>query len=103
MASIGGAGTFDGIFLIGIVAVLIASLSQSMEQKLTSDARPIPDHVVDGLVRFDAGLLTEEDRREMIRRIQLDLLRACRERPRRCRAADERDELAPPSSSARTI
>jgi len=75
-----------------------------MEQALTSDARPIPEHVVDGLVRFDhAGLLTEEDRREMIRRIQLDLLRACRERPRRCRAADERDELAPPSSSARTI
>ena len=52
-----------------------------MEQALTSDARPIPEHVVDGLVRFDAGLLTEEDRREMIRRIQLDLLRACRERP----------------------
>jgi uncharacterized membrane protein len=29
VASIGGAGTFDGIFLIGIVAVLIASLSRS--------------------------------------------------------------------------
>jgi hypothetical protein len=29
VASIGGAGTFDGIFLIGVVAVLIASLSQS--------------------------------------------------------------------------
>jgi uncharacterized membrane protein len=28
VASIGGAGTFDGIFLIGIVAVLIASLSE---------------------------------------------------------------------------
>ena len=71
MASIGGAGTFDGIFLIGIVAVLIASLSQSMEQKLTSDARPIPDHVVDGLVRFDHGdLLKEEDGREIIRRIR---------------------------------
>jgi uncharacterized membrane protein len=28
VASIGGAGTFDGIFLIGIAAVLIASLSQ---------------------------------------------------------------------------
>jgi uncharacterized membrane protein len=28
IASIGGAGTFDGIFLIGIVAVLIASFSQ---------------------------------------------------------------------------
>jgi uncharacterized membrane protein len=29
VASIGGAGTFDGIFLIGIAAVLIASLSKS--------------------------------------------------------------------------
>jgi uncharacterized membrane protein len=29
VASIGGAGTFDGIFVIGIVAVLIASLSPS--------------------------------------------------------------------------
>jgi uncharacterized membrane protein len=29
LGTIGGAGTFDGIFLIGIVAVLIASLSQS--------------------------------------------------------------------------
>ena len=36
-----------------------------MEQTLTPDARPIPDHVVDGLVRFDhAGVLTEEDGRE---------------------------------------
>ena len=35
MASIGGAGTFDGIFLIGIVAVLIASLSH-MEQAMRS-------------------------------------------------------------------
>jgi hypothetical protein len=26
MASIGGAGTFDGIFLTGILAVLLASL-----------------------------------------------------------------------------
>ena len=42
-----------------------------MEQTLTPDARPIPEHVVDGLVRFDhAGLLTEEDGREMIRRIR---------------------------------
>jgi len=66
-----------------------------MEQALTSDARPIPEHVVDGFVRFDhAGLLTEEDRREMIRRIQLDLLRARRERPRNRRAAEQRDELA---------
>jgi hypothetical protein len=39
-----------------------------MEHELTSDARPIPDHVVDGLVRFDhGGLLTDEDGREMIR------------------------------------
>jgi len=36
VASIGGAGTFDGIFMIGIVAVLIASFSQSWR----SDARP---------------------------------------------------------------
>jgi len=70
-----------------------------MEQALTSDARPIPEHVVDGFVRFDhAGLLTEEDRREMIRRIQLDLLRARRERPRNRRAAEQRDELAPSHS-----
>jgi uncharacterized membrane protein len=27
IASIGGAGTFDGIFLVGILAVLIASIS----------------------------------------------------------------------------
>src|SRR5262245_27499658 len=74
-----------------------------MEQALTSDARPILEHVVDGVVRFDhAGLLTEEDRREMIRRIHLDLLRACRERPRRCGAADERDELAPPIKKTRS-
>ena len=31
VASIGGAGTFDGIFLIGILAVLIASLSPTRE------------------------------------------------------------------------
>jgi uncharacterized membrane protein len=29
VASIGGAGTFDGIFLTGIVAVLFASLSRT--------------------------------------------------------------------------
>jgi uncharacterized membrane protein len=29
VASIGGAGIFDGIFLIGIISVLIASLSRS--------------------------------------------------------------------------
>ena len=70
-----------------------------MEKALTSDARPIPEHVVDGLVCFDhAALLTEEDRREMIRRIQLDLLRARRERP--CgRAAEQRYERAPPCMS----
>jgi uncharacterized membrane protein len=32
IASIGGAGTFDGIFLIGIVAVLIASLSRRRDR-----------------------------------------------------------------------
>lgn len=31
VASIGGAGTFDGIFLIGVLAVLIASLSSSAD------------------------------------------------------------------------
>jgi uncharacterized membrane protein len=31
VASIGGAGTFDGIFMIGVLAVLIASLSSSAE------------------------------------------------------------------------
>jgi uncharacterized membrane protein len=36
VASIGGAGTFDGIFLIGIVAVLIASLSQSWSRARAS-------------------------------------------------------------------
>ena len=33
VASIGGAGTFDGIFLHGIVAVLIASLSQAWSRR----------------------------------------------------------------------
>jgi hypothetical protein len=32
IASIGGAGTFDGIFLTGILAVLIASLSRRRER-----------------------------------------------------------------------
>jgi uncharacterized membrane protein len=32
VASIGGAGTFDGIFLTGIVAVLIASLTSSLDR-----------------------------------------------------------------------
>jgi uncharacterized membrane protein len=31
VASIGGAGTFDGIFMIGVLAVLIASLSSSSD------------------------------------------------------------------------
>jgi hypothetical protein len=55
-----------------------------MEQTLTPDARPMPDHVV---VRFDhAGMLTEEDGREMIRRI-------------RCaRAASGQAAIASPSS-----
>jgi Protein of unknown function (DUF1614) len=34
VASIGGAGTFDSIFLIGIVAVLIASVPQSWRPAL---------------------------------------------------------------------
>jgi uncharacterized membrane protein len=42
VASIGGAGTFDGIFIVGIVAVLIASLSPRVR-------RPPP------LTRPDAG------------------------------------------------
>ncbi len=33
VASIGGAGTFDGVFLIGIVAVLIANLSQAWSRR----------------------------------------------------------------------
>jgi uncharacterized membrane protein len=33
VASIGGAGTFDSIFLIGIVAVLIASVPQSWSRR----------------------------------------------------------------------
>jgi uncharacterized membrane protein len=39
VASIGGAGTFDGIFLTGIVAVLIASLSR---QSCASASVPQP-------------------------------------------------------------
>jgi uncharacterized membrane protein len=35
VASIGGAGTFDSIFLIGIVSVLVASLSQNLKQAVT--------------------------------------------------------------------
>src|SRR6476619_4392968 len=38
IASIGGAGTFDGVFLTGIVAVLIASLSRQRES-----ADPLPE------------------------------------------------------------
>jgi uncharacterized membrane protein len=33
VASIGGAGTFDGVFLVGIVAVLLASLMQPDARK----------------------------------------------------------------------
>ena len=36
VASIGGAGTFDGIFLTGIVAVLIASLSRRHESAVSA-------------------------------------------------------------------
>jgi uncharacterized membrane protein len=38
VASIGGAGTFDGIFLIGILAVLIASLSRGSESSNSASA-----------------------------------------------------------------
>jgi uncharacterized membrane protein len=41
IASIGGAGTFDGVFLTGIVAVLIASLSRQRES-----ADPLPEPYV---------------------------------------------------------
>lgn len=34
VASIGGAGTFDGIFLVGVLAVLIAALTSGPEQPL---------------------------------------------------------------------
>src|SRR5579863_7388143 len=33
VASIGGAGTFDGVFLVGIVAVLLASLIQPRQRR----------------------------------------------------------------------
>jgi uncharacterized membrane protein len=39
VASIGGAGTFDGIFLIGILAVLIASLTGGADSANPSPAR----------------------------------------------------------------
>jgi len=39
IASIGGAGTFDGVFLTGVVAVLIASVSR---QRRDADALPEP-------------------------------------------------------------
>jgi len=32
VASIGGAGTFDGIFLTGVIAVLLASFTQPRER-----------------------------------------------------------------------
>jgi len=35
VASIGGAGTFDGVFLVGIVAVLLASLIQPRQRRAT--------------------------------------------------------------------
>jgi uncharacterized membrane protein len=37
VASIGGAGTFDGIFLTGILAVLIASLTERRDPAKTND------------------------------------------------------------------
>lgn len=39
LASTGGAGTFDGIFVVGILAVLIASLSGGREEPYSSTAR----------------------------------------------------------------
>jgi len=39
VASIGGAGTFDGIFLTGILAVLLASFCVSMDQAQRARAR----------------------------------------------------------------
>jgi uncharacterized membrane protein len=38
VASIGGAGTFDGIFLIGILAVLIASLTGRADEPIANSA-----------------------------------------------------------------
>jgi len=42
VASIGGAGTFDGIFLVGILAVLIASLSRRSAPPAAAAAQPPP-------------------------------------------------------------
>ena len=39
VASIGGAGTFDGIFVTGILAVLIAALSPALPAQATKPAR----------------------------------------------------------------
>lgn len=39
VASIGGAGTFDGIFVTGILAVLLASLAAPAEARIRQDAR----------------------------------------------------------------
>jgi uncharacterized membrane protein len=42
VASIGGAGTFDGIFLIGILAVLIASVTGGADPEPVAPARQAP-------------------------------------------------------------
>lgn len=42
VASIGGAGTFDGVFLVGIVAVLIASLRRQPKQATAVPQPHIP-------------------------------------------------------------
>jgi uncharacterized membrane protein len=42
VASIGGAGTFDGIFLIGILAVLIASVTGGTDPEPVAPARQAP-------------------------------------------------------------
>ena len=42
VASIGGAGTFDGIFLTGILAVLLASFFKPGLEARADHSRPIP-------------------------------------------------------------
>jgi uncharacterized membrane protein len=43
VASIGGAGTFDGVFLVGIVAVLIASLRRRPKQSAAAPQPHVPE------------------------------------------------------------
>ena len=46
VASIGGAGTFDGVFLTGIIAVLLAPMSAQRPPRVTA-AEPHPEHPPD--------------------------------------------------------